>query len=229
MYETTFTNQVNVNVLTSDVLQQLKLDCSKDVYKDANGVELPAQGIEYKEIKFNFSEISSILSEGGEIVITNTANETLYILNKDAVTKEEDCTIWLNGANGIYVYVNNISRNGAINFEVTKAIKKCNYDKSIFKGITQIESRISGEVKYLNIEDRLALQTIAIAKSFEESKTEATLAISRTSLSTVSSNDNVELKIELNNDKETSDLYVNPSFEVVFPKYVKSVAIESIN
>lgn len=229
LYETTFTNQVNVNVLTSDVLQQLKLDCSKDVYKDANGVELPAQGIEYKEIKFNFSEISSILSEGGEIVITNTANETLYILNKDAVTKEEDCVIGLNGANGIYVYVNNISRNGAINFEITKAIKKCNYDKSIFKGITQIESRISGEVKYLNIEDRLALQTIAIAKNFEESKTEATLSISRTSLSTISSNDNVELKIELNNDKETSDLYINPSFEVVFPKYVKSVAIESIN
>lgn len=229
LYETTFTNQVNVNVLTSDVLQQLKLDCSKDVYKDANGVELPAEGIEYKEIKFNFSEISSILSEGGEIVITNIANETLYILNKDVVTKEEDCVIGLNGANGIYVYVNNISRNGAINFEITKAIKKCNYDKSIFKGITQIETRISGEVKYLNIEDRLALQTIAIAKNFEESKTEATLSISRTSLSTISSNDNVELKIELNNDKETSDLYINPSFEVVFPKYVKSVAIESIN
>lgn len=229
LYETIFTNQVNVNILTSDVLQQLKLDCSKDVYKDANGVELSAEGIEYKEIKFNFSEISSILSDGGEIVITNSANETLYILNKDVITKEEDCTIGLNGANGIYVYVNNISRNGAINFELTKAIKKCNYDKSIFKGITQIESRISGEVKYLNIEDRLALQTIAISKNFEESRTQATLAISRTSLSTISSNENVELKIELNNDKETSDLYVNPSFEVVFPKYVKSVAIESIN
>lgn len=229
LYETIFTNQVNVNILTSDVLQQLKLDCSKDVYKDANGVELPAQGIEYKEIKFNFAEISSILSDGGEIVITNTANETLYILNKDAITKEEDCTIGLNGANGIYVYVNNISKNGAINFEITKAIKKCNYDKSIFKGITQIESRISGEVKYLNIEDRLALQTIAISKNFEESKTQATLAISRTSLSTISSNENVELKIELNNDKETSDLYINPSFEVVFPKYVKEVSIESIN
>lgn len=229
LYETIFTNQVNVNVLTSDVLQQLKLDCSKDIYKDANGVELPAQGIEYKEIKFNFAEISSILSDGGEIVITNTANETLYILNKDAITKEEDCTIGLNGANGIYVYVNNISKNGAINFEITKAIKKCNYDKSIFKGITQIESRISGEVKYLNIEDRLALQTIAISKNFEESKTQATLAISRTSLSTISSNENVELKIELNNDKETSDLYINPSFEVVFPKYVKEVSIESIN
>lgn len=229
LYETIFTNQVNVNVLTSDVLQQLKLDCSKDVYKDANGVELPAQGIEYKEIKFNFAEISSILSDGGEIVITNSANETLYILNKDAITKEEDCTIGLNGANGIYVYVNNISKNGAINFEITKAIKKCNYDKSIFKGITQIESRISGEVKYLNIEDRLALQTIAISKNFEESKTQATLAISRTSLSTISSNENVELKIELNNDKETSDLYINPSFEVVFPKYVKEVSIESIN
>lgn len=228
VYETLFKNQVNVNILTSDVLQQLKIDCTKDVYKDAAGVELETQGIEYKEIKFNYSEVSLLLSEGGEIVITNSENATLYILNKDVITKE-DCTINLNGANGIYLYVNNISKNGSLNFELTKAIKKCNYGKSIFKSIAQIESRISAEVKYQNIEERIALQTIAVAKDFEESKTSATLSINRDSLSTLRSNDNVELKIELNNDKETSDLYVNPSFEIVFPKYVTGVSIESIN
>ena len=36
-------------------------------------------------------------------------------------------------------------------------------------------------------------------------------------------NDNVEFRIELMNDKDTSDLYRNPSFEIVFPKYVKEV------
>lgn len=229
VYETLFKNQVNVNILTSDVLQQLKIDCTKEVYKDAAGVELEAQGIEYKEIKFNYSEVSLLLSEGGEIVITNSQNETLYVLNKDVITKEEDCTVNLNGANGIYLYVNNISKNGSLNFELTKAIKKCNYGKSIFKSITQIESRISAEVKYQNIEERIALQTIAVAKDFEESKTSATLSINRDSLSTLRSNDNVELKVELNNDKETSDLYINPSFEIVFPKYVTGVSIESIN
>lgn len=229
LYETIFTNQVNVNILTSDVLQQLKVDCSKEVYKDANGVEFEAQGIEYKQIKFNYAEISSLLSDGGEIVITSTANETLYILNKDSITKEEDCTINLNGVNGIYVYANNISKNGKLNFELTKAIKKCNYPKSVFKSISQIESRISAEVKYSNIEDRFALQTLSTSKDFEESQTSATLSINRETLSTLRQNENVEIKIELNNDKETSDLYINPSFEVVFPKYVTSVGIESIN
>ncbi len=229
LYETTFTNHITVNILTSDVLQQIKLDCSKNVYKDANGVELEAQGIECKEIKFTYSDITSLLSDGGEIVITNAANETLYILNKDAISKEEDCTINLNGANGVYIYANNISKNGTLNFELTNAIKKCNYAKPIFKSIAQIESRVSAEVKYSNIEERIALQTIAVAKDFEESKTSATLSTNRDSLSTLRSNDNVELKIELNNDKENSDLYINPSFEVVFPKYVTGVTIESIN
>ncbi len=228
IYETIFKNQVNVNILTSDVLQQLKIDCTKDVYKDAAGVELDAQGIEYKEIEFNYSDISLLLSEGGEIVITDSANETLYVLNKDVITKE-NCIIDLNGANGIYIYTNNVLKNGNLNFELTKAIKNCNFGKSIFKSITQIESRISAEVKYSNIEDRITLQTIAVSKDFEESKTSATLSINRDSLSTLRTNDNVELKIELNNDKETSDLYVNPSFEIVFPKYVKEVSIESIN
>lgn len=229
IYETLYTTQVNVNILTSDILQQVKLDCTKEVYKNAEGVEFEAKGIEYKDIKFNYAQTMAILSEGGEIVITNADNETLYVLNKDAVTKEEDCTITLNGAKGIYVYANNIAKNGTINFEITKAIKKCDFSKTIFKSITQIESKVSAEVKYKNIEERIPLTTIATAKDFDESKTEATLSIGKDTLSTMRTNNNVELKIKLNNEQETSDLYVNPSFEIVFPRYVKAVGIEAIN
>lgn len=229
LYETLYTTQVNVNILTSDVLQQLKLDCTKEVYKDSNGVEFEAKGIEYKQISFNYAEISALLADGGDIVITNALNETIHTLNKDNITNEESYTINLNGANGIIIYANNVTKNGTLNFELTKAIKKCNYDKTIFKNISKIESRVSGEVKYLNIEDRIPLQTIAVAKDFEESSTSATLSVSRNLLSTTNSNDNIELKIQLNNDKEGSDLYINPYFEIVFPKYVTGVGIESIN
>lgn len=229
IYETEYTTQVNVNILTSDILEKLKIDSTKEFYKDANGVELEAQGIEYKQIKFNYADITSILSEGGEIVITNTAGDLLYTLNASLITKEEDCIINLNGTNGIYIYANNISKNGNINFELTKAIKKCNYEKSAFKNIAEIESRITAEVKYQAIEETLALQTISTKKQFEESSTSATLSINKETLSTIQDNTNVELKIELNNDKENSDLYVNPTFELVFPKYVNAVSVESIN
>ena len=229
MYETEYTTQVNVNILTSDILEQLKIDSTKEFYKDANGSELEAKGIEYKKIKFSYAEISSILAEGGEIVITNANGELLYTLNASLITNENDCSINLNGANGIIVYANNIAKNGTINFELTKAIKKCNLDKAVFKEITQIESRITAEVKYLEIDEKLALQEIGTRKSFEESYTSANLSINKETLSTINQNDNVELKIELNNDKETSDLYINPMFELVFPKYVKNVSVENIN
>lgn len=229
LYETEYTTQVNVNILTSDILEQLKIDSTKEFYKDTNGSELEAQGIEYKKIKFSYAEISSILAEGGEIVITNADGELLYTLNASLIANENDCIINLNGAKGIIVYANNIAKNGIINFELTKAIKKCNLDKATFKGITQIESKITAEVKYLEIDEKLALQEIGTRKYFEESYTSANLSINKETLSTINSNDNVELKIELNNDKETSDLYVNPSFELVFPKYVKDVTVENIN
>ena len=75
VYETEYTTQVNVNILTSDILEELKIDSTKEFYITSNNLELEAQGIEYKQIKFNYAEISSILSEGGEIVITNANGE----------------------------------------------------------------------------------------------------------------------------------------------------------
>ncbi len=228
IYETEYTTQVNVNILTSDILESLKIDSTKEVYK-ADGVELEAKGIEYRKIKFSYAEISSILSEGGEIVITNENGELLYTLNSTLITKEEDCTINLNGANGIIITANNIAKNGTINFEITKSIRKCNYDKAVFKNIKEIESRITAEVKYAEIDETLKLATIGTRKEFEEAATSANLIINKESLSTINANENVELKIELNNDKETSDLYINPTFEMVFPKYVKGVSVESIN
>ncbi len=229
IYETEYSNQINVNILTSDILEELKINCDKEVYKDANGLEFEAQGIEYKRIKFSYSEISNLLVNGGEIVIENTSGEVLYVLNKDIIKSEEDCAINLDGQSGIIIYARNIAKNGNLNFEVVKAIKACNYDKSAFKNFTSIESRITAEVKYEKIEERLALSTIGTAKAFEESKTLARLSLNKETLSTTKSNENVEIKIELNNDKEDSDLYINPAFEVVFPKYVNDVTIQNLN
>ena len=229
IYETEYTNQVNVNILTSDILEELKINCNREVYKDENGFEFEAEGIEYRKVKFSYSEISTLLVNGGEIVITNEAGEVIYTLNKEVIKTEEDCEVNLNGQTGIIIYARNIAKNGSLNFELVKVIKGCNYEKTAFKNFTSIESRISAEVKYQKIEETLELETIGTAKQFEEATTLATLSINKETLSTTKSNENVEIKIELNNDKENSDLYVNPAFEVVFPKYVKEVTIQNAN
>lgn len=229
LYETEYRSNVTVNILTSDMLEKLKIEASKEFYKDINGNSFKAEGIKYKNIKFNYSDVKNILQKGGNIEVYTTAGELVYTLDNNLIKTEEDCIININYADGIVVYVNNIAVNGTIHFEMTKVIKKCNYDKAAFKNFTEIESRINAEVKYSNIDQTLALEEIKVAKGLKESYTRANVYINKENLSTIQQNENVELKIELNNDKEDSDLYVNPSFEFVFPKYVKEVNVESIN
>lgn len=229
IYDTEYTTEVNVNVLTSDLLKELKIQDYKEYYKDVNGNLFRAEGIIYKRIKFNYSDLKNILSNGGGIEIYNQDGVLLYTLVSDLVNDEEDAIVEVNSLGGCYIVAKGIATNGRINFEITKAIMKCNYEKAAFKNFTQMESVINAEIKYEGIEEAVKLESKKTSKLFDESYTKANLVINKPTLTTLQTNEDVEVKIELNNDKENSDLYVNPVFELVFPKYVQEVTVESIN
>lgn len=228
-YEAEYTNNIRLNILTSDMLEELKLDSSKEYFIDNNGVEIEASGIRYKRVKFNYNDIKATLEKGGSVEIYSVTGELLYTLNNELVKSEEDCIINMNNEPGIIIQVKEVSCNGKLDIELTKAIARPDLEKSIFAGFKKVESRVTAEVKYANIEETITLPTIGTAKEFEESYTKAELSINKNILTTMQENENVELKIELNNNTEKSDLYVNPTFEIVYPRYIKQVDIESIN
>ena len=229
IYETEYKTQVKVNILTSDIFESLRIDATKEIYKNKNQEEFEASGIAYRKIKFNYSQLKEILSAGGEILVKNTNDEVLYVLNNDVINSENDCVANLNGAEGIFVEVNNVKRNGQIDFEITKSIAGCNLTKDVFSRITDIESKISAIVRYTGIEEDIVLQEIGVNKGFKESKTKINLEMSKTKLATTKTNGNVEFKIELNNNTFDSDLYVNPMFEIAFPSEVRDINLQSIN
>ena len=229
IYETEFTNQVDIHILTSDVLDNLKVDLTKNVYKDKDGIEFDATGIVYKQIKFNYLEIKNLLQNSGEIQVLSKDNELLYTLNGSLIENEEDCIIHLDNEEGIYLVAHDLAKNGLINCEITKAIVRPNIDKAVFRSIKYVEARASAVVKYAEIDADLPLATIATTKEFSESMTRANVTLNQKILSTTHLNENVEIKIELNNDKEDSDLYVKPSFEILFPKNINNVNIKNVN
>ena len=230
LYETDFVSTVNVNILTSDLLEELKINSSKDIYLDNNNLEFDAtQDIYYSKVKFNYSEISSMLQNGATIEIQTTSGELLYTLNSGLVNSQDDCEVNLQSKEkGVFVVFKNVSVNGNVGIEFTKTIAKSNYNKSAFANFKKIKSYVSAELKYQSYEERYAMQEIATEKELEDSQTVAEVIMLNNNLSTTSKNDSVELRIVLNNDKQDSDLYVNPSFELVFPKYVKDVTLENI-
>lgn len=230
LYETEFSTTVNLNILTSDMFEELRIDSSKENYLDGKGTAFEATDIYYKKVKFSYNEIKDILANGGSIEILNYNNELLYALNSELITKQEDCEINLESQpTGIFVVLKNVTVNQNLSIEFTKAIQKSNYDKATFNTFRKIESRVSASVKYANEDTTYALSEIAVEKEMKSSMTVANISLNNNNLTTLNENQNVEMRIELNNDKDTSDLYTNPSFEVVFPKYVKNVTVQNIN
>lgn len=230
MYETEYKSLISVNILTSDILENVIIDTTNDNFKGSQGLDFKIQDVRVKRVRFNFVQIQEILSAGGEIIIRDSNNEILHVLNKEVVKEEKDCSLRFNNVNGgLFIELNNIRRNGTIDFELTKAIGRSTLDRRIFKDVTHIESYVGMSLKYLGMNERVELMPMAAQKEFEESETSANLLVSKKTFSVTKTNGNVEFKIELNNDKLTSDLYANPSFEIALPIYVTDVKLNSVN
>lgn len=230
VYETEFTSTVSINVLTNDVLKEFTLKDTKEFYVDKANLEFETQDVKYKSIKFRYEEINEILNQGGIIEIKASTGELLYTLNRDLVKSQENCEIELHGdVHGVQISVKEIKVNGTITIDFVKVIGKCSYDKSAFNNFEKIESRIKAEVKYGVSDEVIELAELKTEKYFEKSYTRAEISMNKEELSTILDNEDVEIKIELNNHEETSDLYINPEFEVVFPSYVTGVEVQSVN
>ena len=230
MYETEYKTQVRVNVLTSDILENVKIDTSKEIYKSNLGLDFEADNVEIRSIKFNYAQLQEILANGGDIVLKNSNGDVLYTINKDLLKNEVELELKLNNEKDLIIELNGIKRNGTIDFELSKVIGKCELDKEIFnKNITDIESVVDMKVKYIGMAEEIQLTPMATKKAFEKSATNATLSVNKEVFSTTKDNGNIEFKIELNNNDINGDLYVNPTFEIALPSHVKEIRLLNIN
>ena len=230
-YETEFSTILNVNLLTSDLLEEIKIEGFKDVYVDSENNEFDAtKDIMYKKVKLYYSEIKDMLEKGTTIDLLDENDNILHTLTKENTTNQDGCDLEITQrVKQAKIRVNNIKTDGNITIEFVKVITKSNYSLVEFNNFEKIISRSKAFVKYVDMEERFALKEVEAEKVFEESRTKATLNINKEYLSTVKDNYNVEMKIELNNHLETSDLYKNPVFEIVFPGYIKDVDIQNMN
>lgn len=224
--ETRFSSTVNVTVLTSDILSEVVIEPVKESYKMVDGTEFDAtQDVMYAGVRFNLAEIKEMLEQGSTIDLLDSEGNVFHTITKDVdATKIEfahkiDC---------LKVRINNVKVNGNLSIEFIKAIDKCQYSQAEFVGFEKIENTYKADVKYVGFEDIFQLPEIKEEIKFKDTITQVNFLMNTSSLATIYQNDNVEFKVDLLNNLETSDLYKNPSFEIVFPTYVKEVSINNI-
>ena len=230
-YETKYTSTINVNIMTSDLIEQLQLMNTKDVYVTSDGTEVDAsEDVYYKKLEFNYNEIAQMIHDGATIEIRNLNDEVIAYLNEENIEQENSCKMnFETMPHGIKILLNNVNTNENITIKVTRAIGKSSYEKAIFNTFDKIKNYTNANIKYYGDEKFYDMSESVNEKKIENSKTEANLKIKNEILTTTGKNDDVDIRILLNNNKKTSDLYVNPSFELVFPSQITGAVIKNVN
>lgn len=225
-YKTEFSNIVNVTVLTSDILEEIKIEPTKEAYKLEDESELDATNdVMYAGVKFNYAEIKEMLEQGSTIDLLDENDNVFHTITKDVPS----CSIvFSENINTVKVRINKVKVNGNLSIEFVKTIGKSQYSTAEFDAITSVTGTVKATVKYVGFEDTFQLPEINLENKFTNSITNVNFTMNKSYLSAIAENENVEFKIDFINNFETSDIYKNPTFEIVFPVYVKEVKINNI-
>ena len=178
-----------------------------------------------KEVKISKTIFDKILGEDGKIEVFDNANNKLGEINKDTeLNSSNEYTIDISkfNKNQIVIRTTKPIIEGKIEINITKAIAK-NIDYSInqMKEFKTIETSVIG-----NTIENSAEKTASI--NMVEPSTKATIAINKEQLSTVTENNNVELRATLDTSSVYNALYKDPTIKIELPEVVENVEVNSI-
>lgn len=223
---TEFEYKWNINVGYSEGLNGIVLKDKSDrmVYANGKGEDIKTK---YKQLLFNSSSFEELLGEDGKIKVYNGQEQLLGIVTKDSTTDEKGNYLieFSVETRNVKIQISKPIKSGMLNISVKKEI-----DSDIDVTKQQIDNfknvEVTSELLQLeenNIETSLEEKNVLIP--LEETVTKSKISINREKLSTLVKNEDIEMTIELGNDDETSDFYIDPSFEIQLPQEVTNVEI----
>ncbi len=219
-----------VNVGYKENLEGIRLEDGGEQVVSAYGQKYDiSKYVRYKTTTVSKESFLDVLGEDGKIRVLNEEGRELGIVNK--ATKVDE-----NG-DFIITYYENVSK---VILQTTAPIKEGNLVITQKKAITGSLSYSKTEIeafsklvvannlyqKEKEAKDYLQTEQKQVEIPFEETKTKARLTISKDKLSTIVKNENVEFKIELGNNTDTSDLYIDPMFDIELPSYIEDIDIK---
>lgn len=226
-YEIELLNDAVINVSYKDIIKNLKLEDISNSYLDKEGNEILTEDTYYKRIEISKENFDKMLGEAGEIKVKDYDGNEVGIINKDSFINERgnlELPIEGNHSKLNYEITKPIAE-GNIIIKGVKAISNLSIDKQKLINISKISSKTKLKADYDYVEETVEVEEKTLETELKDTSSKASIKLDRESLSTLSLNENVELRIELNNSSESSDIYGHSVFEVELPEYIESLEI----
>lgn len=223
VYETNYNEKITANISYKDATEGLVFTKDIEAYSTDNGKT--AADTYYKNTIISKSNFEKILGQEGQIKIFN--GETLLgTIDKNTQPDENGNLVYnyIANYNTIRIETTKPVEEGIINIENNKAIAATSsYNYETQKIIRNIETTLTGTSA------NQEAQTQAAITNLEETTTKAHVEIGTPNLSTVVTNENVEIRAVLEADDITDDLYKNPTVRIELPEEVECINVKSAN
>lgn len=230
--ETEYVEKYTAHVSYADVIDAIVLKQDVDQFVTANGSEQSTTvgGVNYaynKTLAISKQEFDKVFGENGEITILNEAGTTLATINKDTEVKDNKIVVNLVpfNTNSITIKTSKPQAEGNVIFEITKALaKNIEYSTNQLKSFTQIKTSVTGTAKNSDIDIVSTESTKNV--DLTEPTQKASITTSNNRLSTIVKNENVEIKVTLENDSADDTMYTNPKIKITFPENIETINVK---
>ena len=222
-YKTNLETSISAEISSTDMVEGIMIKNSEIEFENQEGNYKTSNT--YKNISVSKESFDKILGQDGKIDILNESNEVIGSLNSESEIENNQYNAYINGTK-IIIKTSKPITEGIIVFNLKSELNNDEYSYEQIKKFTEIDTKYVGSVLYTENAENI-VSNIENKIKLEKPRTYSNINISRKELSTIDDND-VEIEIKLNNTTEDIDMYKNPKFEIVFPKYIEDVNISNI-
>ncbi len=225
--EMEYNSKTTINVSYTDIVQEMMIEDVENYYMSKSGNKVPTEDIYYKQISVSQENFNNILGEAGNIQILDVSGNVLTTINKDSLV-DESGNYNINFQDKISKVMIKTSapiNTGNLIISNKKATSSRSISKEAYADMDSIATTTVQKAKYSYVSDIVELGSRETATKLKDTVTDINFILDRDNLSTVTTNTNVEMRLELNNDKATSDIFGNSVFEIEMPEYITSLNI----
>ena len=201
-----------------------KIDITENEVKAMKVEEEKELAVDYKNIKFNKSNITNIFGDVWNIKITDQANNIKTITNETETEENGNRLIkFEKGTRVVNIETLKPENNGVLSYEITKTIVKTSLSREKIKELTKIKD--SSELVYTKNDNTTNTIKTNSTIDLKETESKASLNVEPLTLTTSSAQE-MHIKAVLETDNEYKDLYKNPVIKIKLPKQINKVSAE---
>ena len=226
-YEIEYKTKNIINVSYKDIIEELIISDVGNEYLFKDGMTIPNQDTVYKEVSLDKNNMLEILGEDGKVEILDEANNSLVVIDKNTeVTEENKISITFNTEyKKLIIKTSKPIAEGNLVINTVKVSKDASILRDEYVNAAALRLMTNLKAKYTYVDELVDIGNMVAETTLVDTVTTPNIMLDRDSLSTLSRNENVEIRIELNNDKENTDPYGNSTFDILMPEYVENVEV----